>query len=213
MSVGTIRRWAGIAMLVGLVWGCGGAAGSAPASPSTASVPSTAASASGPAEPSVGPSVAPPSTAPSEAIPSFVLTSEAKDLEGLLPDKMCGATSTKTSQSGQSFAGDEDFAKVLSALGKSPADVAYAIAFGADSGCAAGIFRIQGVDTGALQAAFAAQAQKSGDRYTDKNVGGKDVKVQTSGSTTSYFYFKGDAVLFVTAETEAQAASVLQQLP
>jgi hypothetical protein len=158
------------------------------------------------------PSVTPPSTQPSEAIPSFVLPSEAKDLEALLPDKMCGATSIKTSQSGQSFAGDADFAKVLAALGKSPSDVAYAIAFGADSGCGAGIFRIQGVDTGALQAAFAAQAQKNGDTYTDKNVGGKDVKVQT-GTTTSYFYFKGDAVLFVTAKTEAQAATILQQMP
>jgi hypothetical protein len=213
MSTGTIRRLAGTAALIGLLAGCGSAASQAPASASAAAVgPSVA--------PTIAPSVAPPSEAagsvgPSIALPSFVLPSEAKDLEALLPDTMCGATATKTSQSGQSFTagGDEDFAKVLAALGKSPSDVAYAIAFGADSGCAAGIFRIQGVDTGTLQAAFQAQAQANGDTFTDKNLGGKDVKVQTTGSSTSYFYFKGDAVIFATAKTDADAATVLQQLP
>ncbi len=212
MSTGTIRRFAAMAALIGLLAGCGSAASPA-ASPSTAAVvPSVA--------PTTAPSVAAPSQAvssvePSVALPSFELPSEAKDLEALLPSTICGATATKASQSGSSFAAnaDQDFLKVLQALGKSPSDVAFAIAIGGSSGCIAGIFRVQGVDTNALQAAFTTAAQSGGDTFTDKSVGGKDVKVQTSGATSNYFYFKGDALLFATAPSDDKAASVLQQLP
>lgn len=201
-------------MLVFLLAGCGGAASPSPASQGASAPSQGAPSVAAPSiAASVTPSQAAPSTEPSLAIPSFSLPSEAKDLEALLPGKMCGATSTKASQSGQSFAGNEDFNKVLSSLGKSPSDVSYAIAIGADSGCVAGIFRIQGTDTGALQGAFAASAQQSGDTFTDKNVGGKDVKVQTGSDSPSFFYFRGDAVLFVTAKSEAEAATILQQMP
>jgi len=148
-------------------------------------------------------------------LPSFQLPSEAKDLEALLPGTICGTAATKVSLSGASFAASagEDFKAVLQALGKSPSDVAFALGIAGTTGCAAGIFRIQGVDSAALEAAFNAQAQKDGDTFTSKNVGGKDVKVQAQTGASNYLYFKGDAVIFATAKTEDQAASILQQLP
>jgi hypothetical protein len=217
MTTGTIRRLAAGAMLVALMAGCGGAASpsasTGSAAPSVAA-PSVAASTEASTAPSeAAPSEAAPSTAPSIALPS--LPSEAKDLEAVLPSSLCGTTATKVSLSGASFAAnaDPDFKAVLSALGKSPSDVAFAIAIAGDSGCGAGIFRVQGVDSGALQAAFNAQVQKSGDTFTDKNVGGKDVKIQATSGVSNYLYFKGDALIFASAKTEADAASILQQLP
>ena len=212
MTTGTIRRFAAATMLVGLVAACGGAASPSPAAQSAApsvAAPSVAASAVA----SVTPSTATASTAPSIALPS--LPSEAKDLEALLPSTLCGGTATKVSLTGASFAAtaDEDFKAVLQTLGKSPSAVAFAIAIDMTSGCGAGIFRVQGVDAAALQSAFNARVQQNGDTFTDKNVGGKDVKVESSTGTPNYIYFKGDALIFATAKTEAQAASVLQQLP
>lgn len=194
-------------MLVGLVAGCGGAASPAPAS--QAAAPSVAA----PSVASAAPSEAAPSSAPSIALPS--LPSEAKDLEALLPGSLCGATATKVSLSGASFAStaDADFKAVLQALGKTPDDVGFAIAIAGSSGCGAGIFRVKGVDSSALQAAFDAQAQKSGDTFTDKNLGGKAVRVQALASASNYIYFNGDALIFATAKTDDQAASILQLLP
>ena len=213
MSTGTIRRLASTAALIGLLAGCGSTASQAPASASAAAVVPSAVESTTPSV--AAPSEAVSSVAPSVVLPSFELPSEAKDLEALLPSTICGATATKASQSGSSFAAnaDQDFLKVLQTLGKSPSDVAFAIAIGGSSGCAAGVFRIQGVDTSALQAAFASAAQSSGDTFTDKSVGGKDVKVQTSGGTSNYLYFKGDAMLFATAPSDDKAASVLQQMP
>ena len=212
MTATTIRRLTSTILLAGLVWGCGGAASQAP-SASVAAAPSAAPSASVAASPSVEPSVAPPSSGPSIALPS--LPSEAKDLEALLPGTVCGATATKASLSGASFeaTADQDFKNVLTALGKSASDVTFALAIGGSSGCAAGIFRIQGVDSGALRTAFEAEAAKGGDTFTEKNVGGKDVKIQVVAPVSNYLYFKGDAIIFVTAKTEAEAATILQQLP
>lgn len=212
MKTAMTRRLAGTMVLVGLVAGCGGAASPSPASQAagpSAAAPSVSASAAA----SLAPSQAAPSTAASIALPS--LPSEAKDLEALLPGTICGAATTKASLSGASFAAtaDEDFKAVLQALGKSASDVTFALAIGGSSGCAAGIFRIQGVDSAAFEAAFDAQAQKSGDTFTAKNVGGKDVKVQTLTGASNYLYFKGDAVLFATAKTDDQAATILQQMP
>jgi hypothetical protein len=216
MRGATIRRVASTMMLVGLVAGCGGAASpsasSSTSTPPSAAAPSIAASAP-PA--STEASAAPASTEPSLALPSFQLPSEAKDLEALLPGTVCGTAATKVSLSGASFAASasEEFKAVLQALGKSPSDVAFALAIGGTTSCSAGIFRIQGVDSSALQGAFEAQAQKSGDTFTSKTVGGKDVKIATDPSASNYLYFKGDAVIFATAKTEDQAASILQQLP
>ena len=193
--------------------GCGGAATPIPPGSAVAVVPSQAAPSL--AAPSSEPSAAEPSAAEqSIAIPSFALPSEAKDLEALLPDTLCGAKATKASMSGASFAAtaDESFKATLAALGKQPSDVAFAFAF-ATADCGAGIFRINGVDQGALKQALLAEEQKSGNTYTESSVGGKDVFVSDQGSGKQYAYFAGDAVIFAQAKDDATAAGILQQLP
>ena len=195
--------------------GCGGAATPTPAGSTVAVLPSQAA-------PSVAePSVAEPSaeessgTEPSIPIPSFTLPSEAKDLEALLPDTLCGAKATKASLSGASFAAtaDESFKSTLASLGKQPSDVSLAFAY-TQGDCGAGIFRINGVDQNALKQALLAEEQKSGRTYTQSSVGGKDVYItdQSSGNK-QYVYFAGDAVIFAQAKDDATAAGILQQLP
>jgi len=197
--------------LVVVLWGCGAAATPIPsaAAPSQAA-PSAQASA---AEPSTEASTEASQAQPSFAVPS--LPSEAKDLEALLPNSLCGAAATKTSLSGTSFAAtaQPEFKAALSALGKQPSDVAFAIAFSA-SGCGAGIFRIAGVDQATLQQTFLAEQQKSGTTYTQGSVGGKNVYIADEGSTgKQYLYFTGDAVIFASAKDDATAATILQALP
>jgi hypothetical protein len=185
---------------------CSGAATPIPnasgGSPASAAAPSTEASAGG----------------SGLALPSFQLPSDAKDLEALLPATLCGQPTTKASITGDKFAStaDPEFVATLQALGKTPADVAFAIGFaGGDTECGAGIFRIQGVDQNALQTTLVAQEQKSGTTFTQGNVGGKSVYISDdgSGSGKQYVYFKGDAVIFAQAPDEAKAGSILQQLP
>jgi hypothetical protein len=166
-----------------------------------------------------------PSEAPSEAaasgaavIPSFAYPSSDKELEALIPDKVCGATAIKVSFSGATFAatGDAELKALLAALGKSPADVSMAVAAAPGTGkCAAGIFRVKGADPSRLQQVFQAEAAKSGDVYVVKSIGGKDVYVATGGSDSSlqYAYIAGDALIFVAADTEAQAAELIAALP
>jgi hypothetical protein len=179
------------------------------------------------AAPSVEASAAQPSAAEASAaasagasaiaLPSIQLPSDAKDLEALLPGTLCGQTTTKASITGDKFAAtaDPEFVATLQALGKTPADVAFAIAFAGDTNCGAGIFRIKGVDQNALQTTLVAQEQKSGSTFTQGNVGGKSVYISDdgSGSGKQYVYFKGDAVIFAQAPDEAKAGEILQQLP
>lgn len=219
MIVGT-RRLIGIVAIALFVCACSGSATPAPSAQTTVSQPppSTAASQEAPStEPSVeAPSTEPSAQAPSEQpIPSLSLPSNAKDLEALLPDKVCGAKAIKASQTGDEFANqstNQDFVSVLQALGKTPSDVAFAVAV-STSECVAGIFRIKGVDTGLLESTFLAEEQKSGNTYTQKTVGGKSVYVSDDTGSKTYGYFKGDAFIFTSAKTETDAASVLAQLP
>ena len=191
--------------LIVVLWGCGAAATPIPsAGAASQAAPSAAAS---PAEASAAPSTEASAALPSVAVPS--LPSEAKDLEALLPDTLCGAAATKTSLSGASFAATAQ----LAALGKSPSDVAFAIAF-STSGCGAGIFRIAGVDQATLQQTFLAEQQKSGTTFTQGSVGGKTVFISDQGSSgKQYLYFAGDAVIFASAKDDASAATILQALP
>ena len=176
------------------------------------------------APPSEAPSTA-ASVAPSEAtasqpgiaIPSFAFPSSDKELEALIPDKICGQTTIKLSFSGATFvaSGDAELKAMLDALGKTPADVSMAVgAAPAAVKCAAGIFRVKGADPSRLQQVFQAEAAKSGDTYTVKSIGGKDVYVATGGSSDlQYAYIAGDALIFVSADTEAQAAEIIAALP
>ena len=162
-----------------------------------------------------------PSEAPSIAIPSFVLPNDDKGLEALLPDKLCGKTAIKLSMSGERFAGvtDETFSDTLAKIGKSPKDVAFAVATGApSSNCneVAVVFQIKGADPGRFSDVFIQAAKEQSDTtYTTGNVGGKDVYIGTTpgGDTKSYAYFKGDGLFIVTAADDAAAAPLLQEMP
>ena len=218
MIAGMARRGlAGLAIAL-IVGACGASASTSPSTAaSQAALPSAAAPSQAASDaPTSPPSVAPSAAASVPALPSFQLPSSAKDLEAILPASMCGASATKLSQTGTEFmssGSNEDFARLLQAIGKSPSDVAYALSIAGTSGCGAGIFRIKGVDASALESAFVAESQKNGETFTDANVGGKQVKVQVQGASKTYLYFKGDGILFAIAMNDADAAAILQQLP
>jgi len=177
---------------------------------------------------SLPPSSAAPSSAalssagPSSAVlPGFSFPSDDKDLENLLPGTLCGQAAIKTSLDGASFAAGADpaFLGVLTQLGKTPADVGFALSAGDPTkapNCAvsAGVFKINGVDSGQLQTVFLAEAAAAEQTYTQANIGGKDVYLDASVPTSrNYFYVKGDGVFFVSAPDDATAGSVLSTLP
>ncbi len=201
-----------------LVAACGGsAAGSA--SPTTGQ-PSVAAPSV--ASPSEAASEGAPSAGSSLALPSFALPNDDKGLEALLPDEMCGGKATKLSFGGSRFAGvaDDEFTATLAALGKKPEDVSFAISAGplASGGVcptSAGVFRIKGVDPGRLHDVYLAEVAKEGQSQEQRNVGGKDVSIGTStdNDTKTYAYFNGDAIFFVTAKNDDDAAAVLKVMP
>ena len=194
-----------------ILWGCGAAATPIPSAATAASEAAPSAAAPSAAEASA----AEPSAAQaSNPLACYSLPSEAKDLEALLPDSICGGPAQKTSLSGASFAAQAqpEFKAALAALGKSASDVSFALEFAA-TGCGAGIFRIAGVSQDQLQQVFLAEQQKSGTTYTQASVGGKNVYVSDSGSGKQYFYFKGDAVIFASAKDDATAGPILQSLP
>jgi hypothetical protein len=214
--IGPLLAVAAIVVLTG----CGGnaAASVAPAIASSV-LPSAAAPAS--EEPTTAASEAASQAAPSGAgiaFPSFAFPSSDKALEALIPDKICGQTAIKLSFSGSTFAssGDPELKAMLDALGKSAADVSLAVgaAPGAEK-CAAGIFRVKGADPNRLQQVFQAEAAKSGDTYSVKSIGGKDVYVAAGASSSSlqYAWIAGDALIFVAADDEAQAATIIAALP
>jgi hypothetical protein len=211
-------------VLVTVLWGCGAAATPIPSTGAASAAASQAAPASveaSAAEPSAATSSegAASAAAPSLALPSFALPSlpsDAKDLEALLPSTVCGSAATKTSIAGANLgqAVDPSFLATLQALGKSVNDVSFALAFSQSTSCGAGIFRVAGVDPGALQSTLLAQEQKSGDSFTQGSIGGKSVYISSgSGSGKQYVYFHGDAVIFAEAPDDTKAASILQTLP
>ncbi len=77
------------------------------------------------------------------------------------------------------------------------------------------LFRVKGADSGRLQQVFQAEAAKSGDTYTVKSIGGKNVYVATgsSASALQYAYIAGDALIWVSADSEAQAGEMIAALP
>jgi hypothetical protein len=209
MTARTARLTLAVGALVGLLAACGTAASSG--SPAAAVTPSPATSAAAPTE------SAESSTEPSFALPSLNLPSSAKDLEALLPNEMCGSSAIKFSMSGNELGQDFDkeFTDTLAMLGKAASDVSFAAAGSTDGNCGAGIFRIKGADQNRLQQVFLDASKAEGGTYTESTVGGKNVfVVTTEGETTKqWIYVKGDAVMFVTADDEADAASLIQLMP
>jgi hypothetical protein len=176
---------------------------------------SAAPSASSPS-PSGSPSALPSAEASaSGAIPSFVLPSTDKALEALIPDEMCGQKVQKLSLSGSAFEqANPEFVRLLAALGKTTADVSMA-AGGIQSGskCSAGIFEVKGADPAQFKQDFLDAAAKNGDHYTEKSLGGKTVLSDPTSKNVQYGYFKGDALIFVSADSDSDAATVIAALP
>jgi len=144
-----------------------------------------------------------------------VLPSTDKALEALIPDEMCGQKVQKLSMSGSAFEqADPEFVQLLAALGKTPADVSMA-AGGIQSGakCSAGIFEVKGADPAQFKQDFLDAAAKNGDHYTEKSLGGKTVLSDPTSKNVQYGYFKGDALIFVLADSDADAATVIAALP
>jgi hypothetical protein len=198
--------------LVGCNSTAGGSAGASTGSAASAEPPA-----------SVAPTEAAPSeaaaseAAPSLAIPSFAFPSTDKELEALIPDPLCGQKIQKLSMSGDQVFSDSDdptLIAALQALGKSTADVSAAAGFPLDTDphCGVVIIRIKGADEGKLKELFLAEAAKEGTSYSEVSVGGRTVLTQDPASF-DYTYIKGDGVVMVTADSEANAAEVLGALP
>jgi hypothetical protein len=196
------------------VIGCSGTAGGSAAASSAASAaaPSTAATAAAPS--AAAPSEATPSqAAASEAIPSFAFPSDDKELEAVIPDKICGATVQKLSLKGKDATGeDEMWTGILQALGKSFSDVSAAAAFSTKPGCSVTIIKIKGADEGKLRELMQAQAAAAGITYTKVSVGGKDV-FTSNPAKFGYSWIKGDGAIIITADTAAHAAELVAALP
>lgn len=182
--------------------GSGSAAPSSPVASQVSAVPLSAA-----------PSVEPSSAAPSIAIPGFSFPSTDKELEALIPDRMCGAKVEKGSMTGaQVFndASDPTVVAALQSLGKTTADVSAAVGIATD--CFVFIIRVKGADESQLKQVFIAQAAKDGKTYSEASVGGKTV-LTTDPSKFDYSYIKGDGVVIVAAKNAKDAAEMIAALP
>jgi hypothetical protein len=157
-------------------------------------------------EPTIAPTIA---AEPTLVLPSF---NADVDLEALLPDELGGLPTQKFSFAGADFLSNggpetEDFQKVLTALGKSPADLSVAIA-GSTIGQTVGAYRIRGVDAAGLLPAFIAAFQQgdTGATVTDVSYGGKSVKKASSPTDeTVYLYASGDVVFFAGGDAVTDA--------
>jgi hypothetical protein len=204
--------------LVALI-GCSSSTGSAaPSAAAESAAPSVAA----PSE--AAPSEAAPSeAAPSEAaasglIPSFVLPSSDKELEALIPSTLCGSAATKLSLKGQEiFANNEDqtLTSVLQSLGKSVDDVSAAAGFNvsATNPCGVFIIRIKGASEDQLRTVFQQLADQEGTKFQQTSLGGKTVYKSTTEDKPQYVWIKGDGLISVSADSEADAATLIGQLP
>jgi len=159
--------------------------------------------------------------AASTAVGSSSLPNDDTALEALLPATLCGQPDVKSSLSGADLASGADpaFAATLAQLGKSTNDVGFAIAepdqtTAADCAVTMGVFAVNGADGDQFKTIFLAAAAAGETAYTESNVGGKDVFIDSSDPTSkNYAYFKGDGVFFVQAPDDATAAPLLSALP
>ena len=141
-------------------------------------------------------------------MPGYTFPSEAKDLEAVIPDTICGAKVQKLSLKGKDVfnpnnEGAAEIEAVLNSIGKTTDDVTAAAGFGlaADSGCSVTIIRITGANEGQLRDVLRAEAVKEKQTFTETTVGGKTVYQGDTGKF-DYTYIKGDGVIILTAGTQ-----------
>jgi hypothetical protein len=203
--------------LIALV-GCGGSAGtSTSAGASVGNAPATSSAAAlTSASPSEAAASEPVASAP---VPGFTFPSEAKDLEAVIPDTICGAKAQKLSLKGKDVfnpnnEGAAEIEAVLNSIGKTTDDVSAAAGFAlaSDAGCSVTIIRIAGANEGQLRDVMKAEAVKEKQTFTETTVGGKTVYQGDTGKF-DYTYIKGDGVIIFTAGTQKEAEDLIAQLP
>jgi hypothetical protein len=143
--------------------------------------------------------------------------SDAKDLEKLLPDQLCGQPSVKKSIAAGAGplpdASSNPYAALFASLGSGA--FALAAPASADS-CkvSAGAFRLQGANQILIQAFLLAAAADSSGQSTQVNLGGKAVtKIDDQTDETLYIYVRGDTIFVVGAPSDDLASPVLSGLP
>lgn len=149
------------------------------------------------------------------ALPSF---SSDPELEAMLPDVLGGATVRKQSVTGTTFlatgmAGVAALEALLEGLDKSADDLS--VGFGTTTAVTIIAYRIDGIPAQQLFAGFeAALAAAPSATLTDRAVGGRNVKVVTSPTETTYVYLGEDAVFLIGgAVTPALLEEAVLQLP
>jgi hypothetical protein len=160
---------------------------------------------------------APPSeAAPSIGLPgSFALPSfhSNVDLEKMIPAEIGGEAITTQSMSGAQFLGtpNNEFANVLSGLGKQPSDLS--VAFGFNTQLSVIAFQISGTPGNAILDAFKNSSTDLG-TLTDVSYGGKAVKKLTptdASEGTSYIYTTQDVVFVVSAVGDTVTDALLNE--
>jgi hypothetical protein len=207
--------------LIALV-GCSGASGGSAAPSASAAAPTSAGASAGnaPTTPSAAASEpAASEPAASQPVPGYTFPSEAKDLEAVIPDKICGAKAQKLSLKGKDvFNSDNEAAAgieaALQAVGKSTADVSAAagIPLAPDSDCSVIIIRIDGIGEGQLRDLLIAEAKKENQTFQETSLGGKTVYTDDP-TKFGYTYIKGDGVIIFTAGSKKEAEELIAQLP
>jgi hypothetical protein len=141
------------------------------------------------------------------------------DLEAMIPDEIGGEKITTLSMTGEQFmgsgGGSDEFAAIMTGLGKQPKDLS--VAFGGTSKISIIAFQVDGVPGSQILEAFK-NASTDGATLSDVTFGGKAVKKVTpadSDDGISYVYTTQDVVFVVTgtALTDALLNEVFSNLP
>lgn len=175
----------------------------------------------GPTATPVDTTAATPAPASTGAEPTLDLSSFQADanLEALLPDSLGGIALTKLSIAGTTFLASgspetKPFTDLLTALGKTPADVS--LALGSNDAMTVVAYQIKGVDAGTFMSALiAAFTKDQGTTITDVNISGKAVtKIVPPSGDTNYAYPSGDVMFIVagSAQTDALVAEAFAKL-
>lgn len=207
------RLLAGVLSIVFGVAACGGTAATAtPAAPSETTPPA----ASAPAEASAAPTEQPAATDNgSNSGPG-----SASDLEAMLPDEAGGVTFTKGSFDGAAIAGlgfldAGELDPILTANGKTLADVRMAVATPADAsgGASTIIFALQVRDLPVDQLLEMGGVASSGADLQTVTISGKQVQRGGVPGFMVYVYAKNDTLFEILFATDTVAEAVIAKLP
>jgi hypothetical protein len=185
------------------------AAGSTPASAAATAVAGAPAPTTGPSAADV---TAPPASAAPASLDPFASLSKDKDLEARLPDSYGGVKLTKISLKGSDMPPDSKTTAYLASIGKTPADMSFAVASAAGGGPLFIALRVKGSSAEQLQQMFQLSAKQEATKVTGlkietTNIGGIDVLKSTDPKTgeVTYFVVRGDTALGVSGKSDAEA--------